>query len=150
MKKILSLSLVIIMIMLCFVSCGKEIVPQNENNYTNYDGVYITIKSVDTTGEYRKLEVEWNNETEYRVYCKNEFFIEKKTAGEWMNTKIAMVEFADEERFIYPLGNRDETYTTEYFDISDKGTYRIRVEFTVQESEETGIDGTAWVVFQVE
>lgn len=149
MKKILSLILAIIVILVCLVGCSKKIIPNNVNSFTDYNGVYITVESVDDTGEYPKFKVEWNNETEYKVYCKNEYYIERQIEGEWLSTSIAMVSFTDKEKTLQPRGKMEETYTTEYFNVSEKGTYRIRVEFSVQDNEEMAQSGTSWVVFDV-
>ena len=149
MKRVISLALALITLLICLVGCSREIIPSNENSFTDFNGVYITIKSVDDTGEYQKLKVEWNNETGYKVNCRKEFYIETKVDGDWLSTSTSMVSFSDKEKVILPGGKMEETYTTEYFDVSDKGTYRIRVEFSVEVNEEVAQNGTSWAMFEV-
>ena len=65
MKKTLSLVLALLTLLFCLVGCNnsKEIVLTDEDIHTDYAGVYLTLSSVDDSGEHKKLNAVWHNET---------------------------------------------------------------------------------------
>ena len=151
MKKTLSLVLAIITLLFCLVGCNnsKEIVLTDEDIHTDYAGVYLTLSSVDTSGEHKKLNAVWHNETTKTVTYGNWFVIEKKDGDNWTDVSTADVSFTEEAYIVEPNKTSEKNYTTKFADISKEGTYRVRTEFFVQESDESSKRGTTWIEFEV-
>ena len=143
MKKTLSLVLALITLLFCLVGCNnsKEIVLTDEDIHTDYAGVYLTLSSVDDSGEYKKLNAVWHNETTKTVTYGNWFVIEKKDGGNWTEVSTADVSFTEEAYIIKPNETSEKSYTTKFADISKEGTYRVRTEFYVQESNDNSKRG---------
>ena len=151
MKKTLSLVLALITLLFCLVGCNnsKEIVLTDEDIHTDYAGVYLTLSSVDTSGEHKKLNAVWHNETTKTVTYGNWFVIEKKDGDNWTDVSTADVSFTEEVYIVEPNKTSEKSYTTKFADISKEGTYRVRTEFFVQESDESSKRGTTWIEFEV-
>lgn len=151
MKKILSLVLAIITFSLCLVGCdnSKDIVLTDEDVHTDYAGVYLTLFSVDDSGEHKKLNAVWHNETTKTVTYGNWFVIEKKDGDNWTEVSTADVSFTEEAYVVKPNKTSEKSYTTKFADISKEGTYRVRTEFYVQESNGASERGTTWIEFEV-
>ena len=151
MKKTLSLVLALITLLFCLVGCNnsKEIVLTDEDIHTDYAGVYLTLSSVDDSGEYKKLNAVWHNETTKTVTYGNWFVIEKKDGGNWTEVSTADVSFTEEAYIIKPNETSEKSYTTKFADISKEGTYRVRTEFYVQESNDNSKRGTTWIEFEI-
>ena len=129
MKKILSilLSSLCLTFGFCLIGCSmkKSIIPTN-NYYTDFEGIYITIESVDTTGEHAKLNVQWHNDTDYEIIYSSPYQIEYKKGNEWIN--IQTVDFNCDylEISIAPHSTKTEDYSTSYFNVAKTGMYRLR------------------------
>ena len=151
MKKTLSLVLALITLLFCLVGCNnsKEIVLTDEDIHTDYAGVYLTLSSVDSSGEHKKLNAVWHNETIKTVTYGNWFVIEKKDGENWTDVSIADVEFTEEAYVLEANRTNEKSYTTKFADISGEGTYRVRTEFYVQESDGSSRKGTTWVEFEI-
>ena len=151
MKKTLSLVLALITLLSCLVGCNnsKDIVLTDEDIHTDYAGVYLTLSSVDSSGEHKKLNAVWHNETTKTVTYGNWFVIEKKDGGNWTDVSTADVSFTEEAYIVKPNKTSDKSYTTKFADISKEGTYRVRTEFYVQESNGASERGTTWIEFEV-
>ena len=151
MKKTLSLVLALITLLFCLVGCNnsKEIVLTDENIHTDYAGVYLTLSSVDTSGEHKKLNAVWHNETTKTVTYGNWFVIEKKDGDNWTDVSTADVSFTEEAYIVEANKTSEKSYTTKFADITKEGTYRVRTEFYVQESDESSKRGTTWIEFEV-
>ncbi|MBE6621714.1 MAG: hypothetical protein E7630_02035 [Ruminococcaceae bacterium] len=102
--------------------------------YTDYEGVYITIESIDKDeGGQMVFNVVWHNETDKEVTYGEMFTIEYQVGEEWMDTDF------DEEGYFTTIGywlRKNETasksYHAEHLDISKSGTYRFVVPFSVK------------------
>ena len=147
MKKSLSLILALITLLFCLVGCNnsKEIVLTDEDIHTDYAGVYLTLSSVDDSGEHKKLNTIWHNETFKEVTYGEGYKIEYFEDGEWKSvlaTDFAVMDIG----LILPAGGKQEkSYSLQYFDVSEKGTYRIRCEFYPGDGEIC----STWVSFEV-
>ena len=151
MKKTLSLVLALITLLFCLVGCNnsKEIVLTDEDIHTDYAGVYLTLSSVDDSGEYKKLNAVWHNETTKTVTYGNWFVIEKKDGENWTDVSTADVQFTEEAYVLEANKTNEKSYTTKFADISGEGTYRVRTEFHVQESDGSSKRGITWIEFEV-
>ncbi len=106
-----------------------------EDIYTDYEGVYITIHSIDKDEDGHNIfNVVWHNETEKEVIFGEMFTIEYKSGEEWLETDF------DEERIFFTIGyvlNKNKTqsksYVAEHSGILKSGTYRFMVPFSVKE-----------------
>lgn len=134
MKRILSMSLVVATVLLCFSGCSMTI-RTNDEIHTSYEGVYITVTSVDESGDKPILKVLWHNETESTVAFGLGYTIEYFDGEEWKNIQI--VDFAVPEIacIIEPGKIAEKSYTTKYFNMLRSGTYRIKTEFYIQGDE---------------
>lgn len=151
MKKTLSLVLALITLLFCLVGCddSKDIVLTDEDIHTDYAGVYLTLSSVDDSGEHKKLNAVWHNETVKTVTYGNWFVIERKDGEEWKDVSIADVQFTEEAYVLEANKTNEKSYTTKFADISKEGTYRVRTEFNVQESDGTSKRGITWIEFEI-
>lgn len=150
MKKLFSLVCVLIIILL-LVGCDEntDIVLNDEDIHTDYAGVYLTLSSVDNSGEHKKLNAVWHNETTKTVTYGNWFVIEKKDGENWMDVSTADVQFTEEAYVLEANKTNEKSYTTKFADISGEGTYRVRTAFYVQENDGTSKGGTTWIEFEV-
>ena len=151
MKKTLSLVLALITLLSCLSGCNnsKDIVLTDEDIHTDYAGVYLTLSSVDSSGEHKKLNAVWHNETTMTVTYGNWFVIEMKDGDNWTDVSTADVSFTEEAYIIKANKTSEKSYTTKCADISKEGTYRVRTEFYVQESNGASERGTTWIEFEV-
>ena len=91
----------------------------------------------------------WHNETTKTVTYGNWFVIEKKDGDNWTDVSTADVSFTEEAYIVEPNKTSEKSYTTKFADISKEGTYRVRTEFFVQESDESSKRGSTWIEFEV-
>ena len=120
------------------------------NIYTDYVGVYITIKSIDKDeGGQNIFNIVWHNETDKEVTYGEMYTVEYKIGEEWMDTDF------DEERFFNTIGyslkknkTASKSYIAEHLDISRGGTYRFLVPFSVKEGDKY-VSYKAWAEFTV-
>lgn len=147
MKKVISLVLSLITLLFCLVGCNnsKDIVLTDEDIHTDYAGVYLTLSSVDDSGEHKKFNVVWHNETNQEFTFGEDFYIEILENDEWKSvlTEDMIVESIAN---LFPAkSTKEKTYSSLYFDLSKEGTYRIRCEF----SPGDGKRYNTWVTFEV-
>ena len=147
MKKSLSLILALITLLFCFVGCNnsKEIVLTDEDIHTDYAGVYFSLSSVDDSGEHKKLNVVWHNETFKEVTYGEGYNIEYLEDGEWKSVLKG-------EHIVMSIGyllkakqTNEKSYSTELFDLSKDGTYRLISDFSLGD----GKMYNTWVTFEV-
>lgn len=133
MKKILSISLVLALVLLCFSSCAGYYV--GEEIYTSYDGVYITVDGIDNTADSPVLKVIWHNEGESYVSFGLWYAIEYLDGEEWKNVQIT--DFAIPEIACTLEGGEEvmQGYSLKYFNTLLPGTYRIKTEFYIPDLE---------------
>ena len=147
MKKTLSLILALITLLFCLVGCNnsKDIVLTDKDIHTNYAGVYLSLSSVDDSGEHKKLNVVWHNETFKEVTYGEGYNIEYLEDGEWKSVLKG-------EHFVMSIGyllkakqTNEKSYSTELFDLSKDGTYRLISDFSLGD----GKMYNTWVTFEV-
>jgi len=118
--------------------------------YTDYEGVYITIKSIDKDeGGQNIFNIVWHNETDKEITYGEMYTVEYKVGEEWMDTDF------DEERYFNTIGyslrknkTASKSYTAEHLDISKRGTYRFMVPFSVKEGDKY-VSYKTWAEFTV-
>ena len=96
------------------------------------DKVYLSIAGVDYSGSSPIISIRWHNTTSYKVAFGEHYVIERLQGGEWINVAVKdkpVIEIGliINERSIY-LKN----YTTDWVDLSENGTYRLRASYTLQ------------------
>ena len=111
MKKVISSVLALITLLFCLVGCdnSKDIVLTDEDIHTDYAGVYLTLSSVDSSGEHKKLNAVWHNETTKTVTYGNWFVIEMKDGDNWTDVSTADVSFTEEAYIIKRMISRTQT-----------------------------------------
>ena len=127
----------------------KSMSPHGEI-YTDYEGVYITIKSIDKDeGGQNIFNIVWHNETDKEITYGEMYTVEYKDGEEWMDTAF------DEERYFNTIGyslrknkTASKSYTAEHLDISKRGTYRFMVPFSVKEGDKY-VSYKTWAEFTV-
>ena len=145
MKRLLSIGLVIVMVMLCFSGCALSIRPSGEV-YTDFNGVYITIDSVDDSGDTSLLIVTWHNETDSTIVFGMGYTIEYLDGEEWKNIRVIDFAIPEIARVLEAHQTVEHSYSTKYFNMIRSGTYRIRTEFYVEGDEPKS--GIAWAEFE--
>ena len=136
MKKVLSLILVVVTLALCLTGCSMSILP-SDSIHTDVEGVYITIDSVDYSGDKPVLKVTWHNESESTIVFGLGYVIEYLDGEEWKNIQISDFAIPEIACMLEPGGVAEQSYTTKYFNMLRTGTYRIKVEFYLQGDEPT-------------
>lgn len=152
-----------VVVAVCFLTNPPS--SDDENNsvnpsgeiFTDYEGVYVSIKSrgTDTSG-YTIFNLVWHNETNKEVIYGETYFIERLEGAEWV--AVPSEEFTSEEFtfeaigwLLRPNSTADKYYSSQRFDISKSGTYRLRVLFSVDEGDGDGRykECNTWVEFKV-
>ncbi len=132
MKKLLSLSLILSLTLLCFTACSRAFSLTDEH-YTDYEGVYITVDSVDDSASFPTLNVVWHNETDEYISFGLWYTIEYLDGEEWKNIQIADYAIPEIACALEAHSADQRSYATKYFNMLRAGTYRIRAEFYVPE-----------------
>ena len=147
MKKILSLVLALITLLFCLVGCNnsKDIVLTDEDIHTDYAGVYLTLSSVDDSGEHKKLNAVWHNETFKEVTYGEGYKIEYLEDGEWKSVLKGEHIVSSIANLLKAKGTNEKSYSTELFDLSKEGTYRLISDFSLGD----GKMYNTWVTFEV-
>ena len=147
MKKTLSLVLALITLLFCLVGCNnsKEIVLTDEDIHTDYAGVYLTLSSVDDSGEHKKLNAVWHNETFKEVTYGEGYKIEYLEDGEWKSVLKGEHIVMSIAYLLEAKGTKEKSYSTELFDVSKEGTYRLISDFSLGD----GKMYNTWVTFEV-
>lgn len=115
---------------ICFLSDPKE-----ENTEvsidgiitrTEFDGVYLSLKSVDVKENGTKLfNCLWHNETDSMAYYGEMYDIEIKNGDEWKSVKQKDIVFTLQAYLLNPGSIQEKSYSSEFFDLSKEGTYRL-------------------------
>lgn len=147
MKKTLSLVLALITLLSCLVGCNnsKDIVLTDEDIHTDYAGVYLTLSSVDSSGEHKKLNAVWHNETFKEVTYGEGYKIEYLEDGEWKSVLKGEHIVSSIANLLKAKGTNEKSYSTELFDLSKEGTYRLISDFSLG----GGKMYNTWVTFEV-
>ena len=147
MKKVISLALALITLLFCLVGCNnsKDIVLTDEDIHTDYAGVYLTLSSVDDSGEHKKLNAVWHNETFKEVTYGEGYKIEYLEDGEWKSVLKGEHIVMSIAYLLEAKGTKEKSYSTELFDLSKEGTYRLISDFSLGD----GKMYNTWVTFGV-
>jgi beta-lactamase regulating signal transducer with metallopeptidase domain len=125
-------------------------VTNDDTVFTEYDGVYVTVKSVDiNAGGHTVFNLEWNNETNKTVTYGEFYAIERKVGEEWVDVSTKQMMFFTIGLILKPESVAYKSYSAQYFDISKKGTYRVSVPFHVDNGNGHEPYKT-WIEFKVE
>lgn len=137
--------------------------PKNEDSsiisphgeiYTDYEGVYITVKSIDTNpGGHKVFNIVWHNKTENEVLYGEHYSIKYLDGNEWIDVMLTHPDpdtyygFTDIGYILSPQSTAHKSYSTQIFDISKSGTYRLIMPFSVDEGGYKQYQ--TWVEFDV-
>ncbi len=149
MKKLISILLTIASLLL-LTACTGQISISNSKYYTDYDGIYITIDSVEGDGKEQKLVTTWRNETDKTVTFGYWYVIEYKDGEEWKSIQIVDYAIPEIACVVEAQSTASMTYSTKYFSLVRKGTYRLRSEFYVQTDADSTNGGSLYTEFCVE
>lgn len=144
MKKLISTILILAVVLLCFSSC-TSVYALSHSKYTDYEGVYITVKGSGPITE-GWIEVEWHNETENEVTFGLGYTIEYYEKDQWVNIQISDFAIPEIACILKPGESAEQRYSTKYFNMIREGDYRIKVEFYVQEGDHS-VTGTTYAPF---
>ncbi len=113
------------------------LIPDKQNVHTEYDDVYITFKSLDTNaGGYKVFNVTWHNETDREVIFGEAYAIQRLEDGKWVSAREGESWANDIANIIPQNGTASHSYTTQHYDISAVGTYRLLCWFYAPDGKE--------------
>lgn len=115
----------------------------NDKIYTDYEGIYLTLKSVSENS----ITVTWHNETSREVLFGEAYDIEYYDAdtGKWESVMVGEHIVPSEANIVMPNTEIEKTYSAGGFDLTKEGKYRLRCDFN---SGSGTLCGT-WVEFTV-
>lgn len=137
-----------VVVAVCFLTdplSNKNIIERNDAVFTDLNGVYITLNSIEKTEDYLTFNVEWHNETEAEITYGEMFFVEYKENEKWVDTATEDVVFHLIGYLLKPGEVKQEVYKAEFNDISATGTYRLIVPFSVNGKSE---EFNTWIEFE--
>ena len=127
---------------------NKDVNPNGEI-FTEYKGVYVTVKSIDTNaGGHTVFNLIWHNETNEKITYGESYSIERKEGNEWVATNSVELYFNTIGILLRPNSTENKSYSTQRFDISQSGTYRLRVTFLVDKGDGYK-EYSTWIEFKV-
>ena len=133
MKRLWLIASLIVITCVFLMSCNE--IKISDNNYSEYDGVYMTMESVSYYDDHKVINVIYHNETDYTVTFGLNRSIKRQSGSDFISVSTADVEYHDTEYTISPHSTYKFSYSTEYFDVSKGGTYRLYTSFRVKEVE---------------
>ncbi len=102
--------------------------------FTDFDGVYLTVKSFDTNpGGYKVFNIIWNNTTDLDITYGEFYDIEIKNGDTWESVATEELEFITIGYILKAGSTAHKEYSTQKFDISKIGTYRLITEFSADD-----------------
>jgi beta-lactamase regulating signal transducer with metallopeptidase domain len=117
---------------------------------TEYEGVYISLESFDRNeGGAYVFNVLWHNTTGTEVTYGMPFSIQYYDGREWVSTATKELVFTTQGFLLKPHTTKAMQYTSDYFDLSKSGSYRLLVPFSVKEGSEYKSYRT-WVEFYID
>lgn len=137
-----------VVVAVCFLTnplTHKNVIERNDAIFTDLNGVYITLNSIEKTEDYLTFNVEWHNETSVEITYGEMFFVEYKENEKWVDTATEDIVFHLIGYLLKPDETKEETYKAQYNDISEKGTYRLVVPFSINGSNK---EYKTWVEFE--
>ena len=145
-----------VVVAVCFLTNPPS---ENENNsvnpsgeiFTEYEGVYVSMKSIDkNAGGHTVFNLIWHNTTNEEITYGEPYTIERKEGNDWVNTVVSdeSSTFTAIGWLLPPNSTENKSYSTQRFDVSQSGNYRLRVEFFVDDGAGYKEYNT-WVEFNV-
>ena len=117
--------------------------------FTDYEGVYVTVKSIDTnSGGHTVFNLIWHNTTKEEITYGEPYIIERKEGNEWVDTSSEELYFSAIGWILHPNSTENRSYSTQRFDISSRGSYRLRVSFFADKGDGYREYNT-WIEFSV-
>ena len=128
--------------------------PQKDDNpesgnaiFTEYEGVYLVVESVvDITDGNKRFHVTMHNDTDERVFYGTSYLVERKVGDDWVSVAVEDLYFTMVAFLLNPGKTEQLSYTTEKFDISQSGTYRLVVPFSIDKGNGYE-DYKTWIEF---
>ena len=120
-----------------------------KNTNTEYDGVYISIESVDRNegGSYA-FNVLWHNTTGEEVTYGTPFSFQYYDGGEWVSAATKELVFTTQGFLLESYTTKAMQYTSENYDLSKAESYRLLVSFSINEDGKY-VSYKTWAVFAV-
>ena len=114
--------------------------------FTDFEGVYLSVKSIETAENGDKiLNLIWHNDTSEEMIFGEMYTIEYKDGNEWKDVSVGDIYFNEIANLLGPKSEINKSYTTEQFDISKDGIYRLISGF----NDSKGNKYSTWVQFNV-
>lgn len=107
------------------------------NPYSTFKPILIVLDSVTEENGVRTIILEWRNLTDSEVIYTKDYTIEYYDGNVWKDVRAEGIEVEDVAYVLLPHTNVFESYSTEGFDLSAGGKYRLTTEFKV--SNESGM-----------
>ena len=142
-----------ITVAVCFLTNPKTpkyesgIVPGTAIIYTDYDGVYLSAKSIGTNEDGHKVfNIVWHNETSQDITYGEMYSIEYKDGNEWKDVvNPEDIYFFEIGYLLRPYSTEVKSYSTLRFNLPENGTYRLGSHF----SNSDGSQYNTWVEFEI-
>lgn len=126
-----------------------DLMPLHGDIYTDYEGVYISIKSIDKDeGGQNIFNILWHNDTDEEVTFGEIFTIERKTAGGWSETDAGETVFDGVGYLLKPHIAVEKSYVSEHCDFSKTGAYRFSAPFSIKKDDEW-VSYETWFTFDI-
>lgn len=132
---------------ICVFLVGCNQIKISDNFYSEYDGVYMTIESISYNDKHKKINVVYHNDTDYEVYFDSECDIKYRNGVEWVSVKTA-TDLLDSMLYpIKPHSTYKTTFSSEHYDLSKKGLYRLYSYLSIRGNESQNY--SAYAEFEV-
>lgn len=158
MKKLI-IVLISVILLLALTSCDfnsvfDEIVTDDNFDFkigepfSSLDEVYISVNSVTETDGVKVINLEWHNDTDGTLFYVRAYTVEYYGGGEWQDVRLTDFEYEKQEQRISPHSIAAESYSTEWFDLSREGKYRLVSQFYLHKKD-GAISGEIGVEFYI-
>ena len=140
MKKTILAITAIALLLLSLSACIEDssiLEPSTASNHTTFDGIYITIESIDEPMDGRKIHVTWHNETDETATFGLGYAIERLDGEEWISVQKSEFAIPELACVIKPHTSGSQSYATEHFNLRRDGVYRIKCSFYVVTDNES-------------
>ncbi len=145
MKRLFILLISAFCICVFLVSCNQ--IKISNGSLSELDGVYMTIESISYNDKHKKINVVFNNDTDYEVYFDSECDIKYRNGVEWVSVKTA-TDLLDSMLYpIKPHSTYKTTFSSEHYDLSKKGLYRLYSYLSIRGNESQNY--SAYAEFEV-
>lgn len=135
-KRTLSLALLISFSIFALTGClfakDGELSLIEDVPHTDYDGIYISIDSIDEPSENRAINVLWHNNTNFNAVFGVGYSIERlDDDGKWVSVQTSDFPVIEIACVAAPGEVAPQSYKTKFFSFKKPGNYRILCEFYV-------------------